>query len=224
MHPNTEDRMSSSPFSQADLDRITATVKEAESKTSGEIVPYFVDQSDDYRVASWRGGVTAGATAMLLSLLVHTVVNIWFAYSMFELSATIAVGFGLGVFLVRIIHSFRRFFAGPSLMEHRVSQRASLAFLSEEVFNTRERTGILIFLSFFERKVVVLGDAGINAKARPEDWEGIVRTIVQSMRDGKPADGLVEAIRQCGTLLQKHGIQRRDDDLDELSDNLRIGR
>lgn len=215
--------MSSSSFSQADLDRITAAVKEAESKTSGEIVPYFVEQSDDYRVASWRGGVTAGAAAMLLSLLVHTVVNIWLAYSMFELSATIAAGCGLGVFLVRIIPSLRRFFAGQSLMEHRVSQRASLAFLSEEVFNTRERTGILIFLSFFERKVVVLGDSGINAKARQEDWKGIVQIIVQSMRAGKPADGLVEAIRQCGMLLQQHGVQRRDNDKDELSDNLRIG-
>ena len=91
--------MSSSPFSRADLDRITAAVKEAESKTSGEIVPYFVDQSDDYRVALWRGGVTAGAIAMLLSLLVHTVVNIWLAYSMFELSATIAAGHRLTILL-----------------------------------------------------------------------------------------------------------------------------
>jgi putative membrane protein len=216
--------MSSSPFSEADLDRITAAVKEAESKTSGEIVPYFVDQSDDYRVALWRGGVTAGATAMLLSLLVHTIVNIWLAYSMFELSATIAVGFSLGVFLVHIVPSFRRFFAGSSLMEHHVSQRASLAFLSEEVFNTRERTGILIFLSFFERKVVVLGDAGINAKAQPEDWKGIVQIVVQGMRDGHSVDGLVEAIRQCGVILQQHGVQRRVDDKDELSDNLRTGR
>ena len=34
----------------------------------------------------------------------------------------------------------------------------------EEVFSTEDRTGILLLLSLFEHRVVVLGDAGIKAK------------------------------------------------------------
>ncbi len=210
-------------FSQADLDRITEAVRAAESKTSGEIVPYFVLQSDHYGVAHWRGGVMLASFGMLASLVIHTMSKSWLPYGILEMSGTIVAFYSFGMLLTRFIPSFRRFVLGHALIEQRVNQRASLAFLSEEVFKTRERTGILIFLSFFERRVVVLGDSGINAKVAQSDWQGIVNTIIKSVKHGNPADGLVGAIQQCGELLLQHGVERRRDDTDELSDSLRIG-
>jgi putative membrane protein len=215
--------MNHSPFSQSDLDRITEAVRSAESKTSGEIVPYFVTQSDDYSIARWRGGVALAAIAMLVTLAFQMMSKTWLPLGVLELSGTIVGAFILGILLVRAVPSVRRLMLGHALMDHRVSQRASVAFLSEEVFKTRERTGILIFLSFFERRVIVLGDSGVNAKVAQSDWQGIVHTIVKSVKQGKPADGLVDAIRQCGDLLQTHGVERLRDDTDELSDSLRIG-
>ena len=212
-----------SPFSQSDLDRIAEAVRAAESITSGEIVPYFVNQSDEYSVAHWRGGVALAAIALIVPLLVQVLSKTWLAFGILELSGTLVFAFLLGVVLVRAIPSFRRMMAGHALMDHHVSRRASLAFLSEEVFKTSERTGILIFLSFFERRVVVLGDIGINAKVEKGEWDALVRTIVTSVKDGKPVDGLVDAIRQCGQLLQQRGVERRRDDTDELNDSLRIG-
>jgi putative membrane protein len=215
--------MSSSPFSQADLDRITAAVNEAESKTSGEIVPYFTETSDDYRIAHWRGGALFAGLTMCVLLLVQARSETWLPLSILEGSGLTITGFFLGFLLVRLIPSFKRLLIGHSLVEHRVSERASLAFLSEEVFKTRERTGIMIYLSFFERKVVVLGDSGINTKVKQSDWDGIVHALVKSIKENKMTDGIVEAIRQCGSLLQQHGVARRADDTDELRDDLRIG-
>jgi len=71
--------------------------------------------------------------------------------------------------------------------------------------------------------VLVLGDSGINKKVQQTEWEGVIKKVVEGMRMGKPADALVEAIRQCGDLLQKHGVTRRPDDTDELRDQLRTG-
>lgn len=215
--------MNQIPFSQSDLDRIANAVRAAESKTSGEIVPYFVRQSDSYRIARWRGGVTFAAIAMLVSLTAQMTSRSWFSMSLLEFSGIIVGTFLLGLVLVPMIPWFRRLLCGHALMDHRVSQRASSAFLSEEVFKTRERTGILIYLSFFERRVIVLGDAGINAKVAESDWQGIVHTIVKGIKQGRTADGLVDAIQECGELLQQHGFERRRDDTDELSDSLRIG-
>ena len=104
----------------------------------------------------------------------------------------------------------------------RVHQRATQAFISEEVFATRDRTGILIFLSLHERRVLVLGDSGINKKVKPSDWDGIVNMIVSGIREGKTTEGMISAIRECGKLLEQHGVQRRPDDTDELSDDLRV--
>lgn len=215
--------MNQNLFSQSDLDRIAETVRAAESKTSGEIVPYFVNQSDDYGIARWRGGASVAAVALIAALTVQMMSTTWVPLGVLELSGTVVGAYLLGILFIRVFPSFRRLMAGYTLMDHRVSQRASLAFLSEEVFKTRERTGILIFLSFFERRVVVLGDSGINAKVAQSEWDGIVKTIVEKTKQGKPADGLVDAIRQCGELLQQHGVERRRDDTDELSDSLRVG-
>ncbi len=106
-------------------------------------------------------------------------------------------------------------------MARRVGRRASVAFLEEEVFKTRERTGILIFVSLFERRVVVLGDEGIHRRVKPGEWEGIVADIVAGIRARRPADALIEAIGRCGALLERRGVELRPDDKDELADGLR---
>jgi putative membrane protein len=105
-----------------------------------------------------------------------------------------------------------------------VALRAADAFISEEVFKTRDRTGILIFLSLEEHKVLVVGDRGIDAKVDRSEWEDVVARIVRGINIGHPADGLVDAIAQCGVLLEKHGFQRRQDDTNELPNRLRVGK
>ena len=65
-----------------------------------------------------------------------------------------------------LIPTLRRFLVSPDEMDHQVRRRALQAFVEHEVFATRERTGVLLILSLFERRVVVLGDAGINAKVQ----------------------------------------------------------
>jgi putative membrane protein len=123
---------------------------------------------------------------------------------------------------VRVLPPVKRLFAGGHLMTRRVEQRAAEAFISEEVFATKKRTGILIFLSMLERRVLILGDAGIHSKVRQDDWHEIITMVVGAIRSGKPADGLVEAIGRCGALLAGHGVGIEPGDTDELSDNLRI--
>jgi putative membrane protein len=71
-----------------------------------------------------------------------------------------AVGYLVGAvwpaLRVRLVHA--------DVIEHRVRQRALAVFVEQEVFRTRARTGILLFLSLLERRVVVVTDAGINAR------------------------------------------------------------
>ncbi len=210
-------------FSQTDLDRIAEAVRGAESKTSGEIVPYFVERSDLYSIAHWRSGAVFASVAMLGTLAIHAYSKSWLPLGPLELCGIVLASYLLGFILARTLPAYKRILIGHALIEQRVTQRASSAFLSEEVFKTRERTGILIFLSFFEQRVMVLGDSGINARVQKSDWDVIVQTIVRSIRENRPVEGLINAIQQCGDLLQQHGVERRRDDIDELPDSLRIG-
>lgn len=217
------DQPAPSLLSAADRERVAAAVRQAESRTSGEIVPYVVGRSDAYEEAEWRCGALLGATTLAAFSIIFSYTSIWLPLSVAELVIVSFLAGGLGVILPKFIPPMKRFFAGDRLMERRVEQRAAEAFISEEVFKTRERTGILIFLSILEHKVLVLGDSGINAKVKPEEWNDVVSRVVTGIRSGKPAEGLIDGIAQSGELLQKCGVAIRRDDTDELSDSLRMG-
>jgi putative membrane protein len=90
------------------------------------------------------------------------------------------------------------------------------------VYSTRDRTGILIFLSLLERRVIVLCDEGIKAKVKQEAWDSIVATIVDGIKAGRPSEGLLKAIAACGSLLESENVTKRPDDTSELSDSIHI--
>lgn len=108
------------------------------------------------------------------------------------------------------------------VLTERVRQRATQAFVEEEVFRTRARSGILIFLSLFERRVVVLADRGLERHVTPGEWEEVVAGIAAGMRRGQPGPALAEGIRRCASLAAR--LPPRPDNRDELPDQLRLGR
>jgi putative membrane protein len=109
-----------------------------------------------------------------------------------------------------------------SHLDQATRKRAENAFLEEEVFNTRHRTGIMIFISFFEHEVIVMADRGISKVVDQKEWDKIVAVIIQNIRIGKVADGIVLAIQRCGELLLERGFVQTPDDVNELRDDLRI--
>jgi putative membrane protein len=69
---------------------------------------------------------------------------------------------------------------------------------------TVARTGVLLFVSLFERRVVVLGDAGIHAKVGDEHWDATRAAILAKIRRGRVDEGLVDGIRASGEVLAQH--------------------
>src|SRR5690606_31127589 len=107
-------------------------------------------------------------------------------------------------------------------LDLRCRQSAENAFLEEEVFNTRHRTGIMIFVSFFENEVIVMADRGISKDVEQKEWDNIVDELVSHMRKGKVTEGIASAIRRCGEILLEKGFHKSPDDINELRDDLRI--
>jgi len=209
-------------FPQAEQEKIAAAVREAEQVTAGEIVPYVVGQSDHYEAAEWRAGFICWCAAFLAMSLLPAATGAWMRFDALTVAAATLLAGAAGMLLARLVPPVRRLFAGKHLMARRVEQRAAEAFIAEEVFATPKRTGILIFLSLLERRVLVIGDAGINSRVAPGAWDGIIARVVAAIRSGAPADGLAHAIRSCGALLAGHGVGRDATDRDVLPDNLRV--
>ena len=204
---------------------IREAIAKAEQRTSGEIVPYIVPRSGDYEVALWRG---AGICTLLASTVVFLVwrfygwdVPLW-VQGITPVLVLMSAGV-LGAVIVRLIPALHRWLAGGQRLDLTVSRRAIEAFIEKEIFLTRERTGILLFVSMFEHRIQVIGDTGINAQVMQEDWADVVRAIRDGVKKGQVAEGLVAGIDICGTLLELSGLDIRPDDENELPDDVSFG-
>ena len=209
-------------FSPADHAAIEAAVREVEAQSAGEIVPYAVERSDHYLDSLWHAATLGALLGALAGAIVHWAGEFWGGPIVLWIALPPAAGAALAWLATLLVPSLRRLLVPEEVLATRVRQRAAQAFLDEGVFRTRERTGILIFVSVFERHVVVRADRGLEGIVTPAEWEEIVAAIVAGMRRGQPGPALAEGIRRCASLAGR--LPRRPDDRDELSGQLRLGR
>ena len=209
-------------FSSQDLERIKAAVKEAEGKISGEIVPVFVERSGYYTIANYRGAIMFAALVFLVIVVIDRYVPSLAMYDPLFIFLTVIIGGLVGAVATNSVSPLKRIMLSQTHMDQATRKRAENAFLEEEVFNTRHRTGIMIFVSFFEHEVMVMADRGISKVVEQKEWDKIVSNIIDKIRMGKVADGIETSILRCGELLLEKGFIKTQDDINELRDDLRI--
>jgi len=213
-----------SMIDRLDLDRIRDAVGRAEERTAGEIVPMVVPRSDDYEEAVWRGAGAAILLTLLAVLLVLRFYEGWglgWLFAPWGVALSVLAAGTVGALLARSVYPLQRLLAGGERLDETVHRRALQAFVEEEVFDTRDRTGILLFVSLREHRIEVLGDTGINQQVEPDDWAEVVARIRRGIKNDNLTDGLVEAIEMCGDLLERKGVNIRPDDENELTDTVR---
>ena len=185
-------------FDAAARARLEAVVKEAERSTGGEIVVAVVRSCGAYSVTGWWLGASLAALAFLALGLFAPPLP-WVAYL-----AAQALALGGGLLLARV-DGVRRLLLPADLVEGRVAERARRCFAEQGLARTRGRTGILIFTALLERRVVVLGDEGIDRVLDPdESWQAVVDLVVDGLGRGAAAEGLEAAVRRCGEILARH--------------------
>jgi putative membrane protein len=213
-----------SKFSEEDLNRIKAAVRQAESIISGEIVPVIVNRSANYPIASYKAAAIFSSLAFVAIVAIDRYMNVeetifYDPLTMFLI--VVAIGL-LGVALTNLVQPLKRMLVAQDDLDLATRQRAETAFLEEEVFNTRHRTGIMIFVSFFEHEVIVMADRGISKVVDQKEWDDMVSQLTAMISEGKIVIGLEEAIHRCGEILQAKGFAKTNDDINELRDDLRI--
>ncbi|HXK26161.1 MAG TPA: hypothetical protein VMS55_26090 [Myxococcota bacterium] len=191
-------------------ERLAAAVRDAERRTRGEIVLVVVRACDEYGAAPWRLGVLLAAL-VYCGLQAFAAPLPWWWYLGAQALTLLA-----GHALMRI-DALRRLLLGPHLARERVHERAERAFFENGLTRTHGRTGILIFVAWLERRVVVLGDEGIHGALDPgESWEEVVDLAVAGLREGRALDGLEAAVRRCGEILARHFPVSPERNVDEL--------
>ena len=209
-------------FSKADREAIRVATAAAERKTAGELVVYVTERCDPHPEVAWKGSLVGGAVGALFAAIAVWRFGGWGAPDYLW----ILIGFQLGLVAGWVASRFdavARKLIGEEALDSRVDGRAAEAFLEEQVFATRERTGVLIFVALFEHRVLVLADEGIDERVADEAWDSISGELAGGIRGGMRAQALIQAVERCADLLEAHGVHPADDE-NEISNEPRFRR
>jgi putative membrane protein len=204
-------------FTEEARARVTEAVRDAESHTVGQIVPVVVDRSAHYPEAALR--------AALIAMLLASAVLLWSpSLGATQIPFVLALAALAAVGLTLLWPGLQRLLIGRGSLDTAVQHRAMRAFVEHGVHHTQGETGVLVFASLFERRVVILGDRAIHEKMGEQGWKDAVAGLVAGLQRGAPQDGFVAAIQLVGAKLSEAFPRSGVPTANELPDDLRVDR
>jgi putative membrane protein len=218
-----------------DMAAIEAAVRAAEARTSGEIYCIVTEESGDYGETplAWAAGVALLGPALLLLGGIHvTAPDLFGGWTAAQVGAAAeraarealigavllqAVLFMATLILVAI-PPVRRALTPRPFKRERVRRRALEQFAAKSLHLTRERTGVLIFVSFAERMAELIADDGIHDRVDGSVWHAAMAALVDGLKRDRPGAGIAACVGLCAEVLAEHFPADPDDNPNELSD------
>lgn len=210
--------------------RVTAAVTAAEANTDGEIVTVVARASDAYHDVALHWALLA--MLLVLALLawqpapvewLHAwVIDGWSPtppgwYLAFALLLMVVVF--LGVRFALAWDALRMIATPGATKTRRVGRRALELFRTAAEKRTKAATGVLLYLSLAEHRAEIIADESIHSRVSPDVWGAAMAALIAAVKDGRPGDGLAEAVAQVGAVLAEH-FPRSEGDTNELPDRL----
>jgi putative membrane protein len=220
-------------LSPSDLAAIEGAIHDAEARTTGELYCVVTEQSGDYGETplAWAAGVALLGPALLLlggvQVSVPDIFGGWTAAQVGEAAQRAARDALIGAIMLQAVlfvltlvvvalPSVRRALTPRAFKRDRVRRRALEQFAGKSLHLTRDRTGVLIFVSFSERMAELIADEGIAAHVEPHVWDQAMAALTDGLRRGEPGAGMSAAIGLCGAVLAERFPAVAGDNPDEL--------
>jgi putative membrane protein len=121
--------------------------------------------------------------------------------------------------VVLALHALRIALTPGATKTRRVHRRALALFRTAAEKRTKASTGVLLYLSLAEHRAEIIADESIHSKVSADVWGAAMAALITAVKDGRPGDGLAEAVAQIGKVLAEH-FPRSEGDTNELPDRL----
>ncbi len=188
--------------------KVARAIEEIEKQTAAEIVVAVRRRCGHYRHTDFAVGAV---------LAFATILFVLFAPQPFAMEKTpidVVVAFAIGALVSANVAPLRRLLTSRRLMSANVRTAARAAFYDMRIARTTGRTGILVVVSIFERRVEIVLDSGVKPEELGAEWPGIVAAIEASAR-GVSLDRFLAALGAMTPPLAR-ALPVQPDDVDEL--------
>lgn len=222
------------PIEHSQRKAIANAIKAQELKTSGEIYCVVARKSNEY-----------DDIIMFYTALLALIVPSLFAIFNFDLVEFIKSSFGIwshasnanpyaenigfiisfqalifiiGALLVKAPEPIN-FLIPKFIKRQRVHKAALHQFMAHGIHQTKDLTGVLIYVSLSEHLVEIIADYGIYTKVDKSVWREAIAKILLKTKDGELVAGLLDGIEAIGGILGEHFPPNADNE-NEISDSV----
>jgi putative membrane protein len=199
-------------LTKEDHDAVAAAIREVEKRTCGQIVCVLAHASSAYaHIPILWSSLLALFTPWPLIYFTH--------WSVQRIFLAQLIGF-LVAALVFSWAPLRMLFVPRAVQRARAHRAAIEQFVLRGISRTRNRCGVLIFVSLAEHYARIIADEGVAQKVHASEWQAAIDALTRHMRDGHIAAGFIAAIERCGAVLVEHAPA--DGSANELPDRLYV--
>jgi putative membrane protein len=199
-------------MSPEDHAAIADAIRAAEQRTSGQIVCVLAHASSEYAHVPilWASALALLAPWPLIHFTEWSVQRIF----LLQIATFIVAAFVFSWMPLRLA-------LVPQMVRRTRAHRAALEqFVVRGISRTKNRTGVLIFVSLAEHYARIIADEGIAQKVPGSEWQAAIDALTDDMSAGRIAQGFTAAIERCGAVLAAHAPP--DGSPNELPDRLYV--
>ncbi|MHC4985124.1 MAG: TPM domain-containing protein [Planctomycetota bacterium] len=206
---------------------VNEAVRQAEALTSAEIVPVVATASGRYDRAEDMFGLLLAVAAVVVAWAFipepAAEPGSWGGAPVWVkpvcLAAAAVVAFVVGAALAGYVGCLRRLFTPRKQMRDEVTARAREVFFDNRLHHTGGGTGMLVYVSIYERMAAVLADQAVLEKLGRQALDELCSALTQGLREGDACEAICRTIEQAGQQLASV-LPRASDDVNELPDAL----
>lgn len=189
-----------------------ASVRQVEAQTSAEVVVAVRKRSGQYGVLAYHFGAGLAALVVLYALVAPEV------YSLGAIALDGLLAFALGALIAANFDTLPRLLSRRTTLTENVNRAARAAFFDLGISRTSGRSGILVYVSLFERRCAVLPDIGIDPARLEPGWLAASRGLEQAVKR-RDLPAFREALESLAPALGR-AYPRSEDDVNELPDEV----
>lgn len=218
-------------MNEADRARVGEAVRAAEGGTAGEIVTIVADRSDAYHDVGLHYAVLTMLLVPIVFAMAPALPDRMLAFltggwatetdysALYILIFALMTALFLMVRYTLAIMPLRHALTPKATRRRRVRRKAVELFRVGTEKRTTGRTGILIYLSMGEHMAEIVADEAIHGVVPDTEWGDAMASLIDEVRNGRIADGMIAAVGKVGHILAHH-LPRAVDDNNELPDRV----
>lgn len=213
-------------LNQTQRTQIAQAIAEVETHTSAEIVCAVSTESGRYDRAEGIIGIFFALVGLGAAHILHQQISAspgdWSVSSLHLAwqAAAVVVGFVIGSLLASYVHAVRRLVVRRQEMRNEVRSAAIQTFALSAINTTEQRTGVLIYVSLFEKRLVILPDV----KTEDALGQAVVHELcdqgIAGLKQGRTFETLLELVQRLGEILPAKMPADRTTHANELADHV----